>query len=264
MSYRASRNRRRPGMVYPGRAPGHQPNYAGRQTGVRRHEFTAEVENTNTLGAGNYVTITNLKFARTFSTASPADPDEEPVATLGNNYQTPRVMNGSRVQNFRKKITIRNNQLTDAGAGTQKTVKYDVYELTLSFWDAFILETYEQDAGLINEIINFEGNDADPHFGEVDWDPAHPLTTNNQFNNSTFLQRYYRHKGQISIEAGGQAELNINYLPPKVRRSNSGMFWGILLLNDSIANAGESIVCNVMEETSFEEIPSSERNPPLY
>lgn len=260
MSY-LSRNRRPTRFSRPGKAPGSQPNYAARQTGVRRHEYTTQEKNTAALAAGDYIAINMLKFKRTFD---PLVEDVEPTPTRGNNYQDYQVMNGSRINRFRKKITIRNNIPTDAANTVQKTIKFDIYEVALSFWDGYILEQYEQEAGLFNEIINHDSSFANPTFGEVSFDSVHPTVYNNHIRNSTFLQRYYRHKGQVSIDAGGQAEINVNYIPPQCRRSNSGMFWGLILLNDPDTNFNEAISGTVVSETSFEEIPSSERNGKLY
>lgn len=256
--YNHNRNTKR---ARPNGALPNQPSLGYRQTGVRRHEFTSGDKNTTSLTAGDYVTITNLRFKRSFSTTIP---DVEPTPTDGNNFQSSSVMNGSRIMNFRKRITIRNNQSTGAATGTQKTVKYDLYELVFSFWDAYLFEQYGQDAGLGDKIVDFDGTTVSENVGEVDWNAVHPLLTNNMIKNSKFLQRYMKHRGQISVAAGEQVELFVNRIPPACRRSQTGMFWGFLLLNDTIENQSEAIVSSISSETSFEEIPADERLPFLY
>lgn len=257
--YNHNRNTRRvrPNSSLPG-----QPNFSYRGTGTRRHEWASSIANTSSLAVGDYFLSQHVRFVRTFGSGSPPAADVEPTPTVGNNFQTPSVMNGSKIVNFRKRIKIKNNQTTTVSTSTQKTVTLQVYEMAFSFWDAYLFDQWGTNAGLPDDIVDFLSSTNEE--GEVPVNNTHPTLTINLIKNSRFLQRYLRHVGQIVMAPGEEVELLLNRVPPKCRRSNFGMFWAHLFLNDSTLNAGEAIAITANEETSFEEIPSDERQGWLY
>jgi hypothetical protein len=228
-----------------------QRDYGSRLTGIRRHEFTANVG--GSLAAGAYHEIPLLRFIR--SAQSGVD-DVEPTATAGNNFQNPDVMNGSRVSNFQAKI-IFNNQDSTASTITHSHL-FDVYEIQTSFFDAHVWNNFASSLC----PIDFDTSSTDE--GEVDF-KATPITlTDNNQKNSKFSQHYMRRIGRLEVPTGQRVIMNINRVPPKVRRSNFGMFWGLVVHNSSIVNDSDTLNVDITKEQSFTEIPSSERPPWLY
>ena len=52
-------------------------------------------------------------------------------------------------------------------------------------------------------------------------------------------------------------------MPPKVRKMNTGTFYGVFLHNDGTVNAGNTLSVDITFENSFDEVPSSIRLPYL-
>ena len=76
--YNHNRNTRR---MRPGQTPPGQANFGYRQTGSRRHEYTAQLVNSANYATGDFVEITNLAFKRTFDGGG--TPDVEPTPKIG-------------------------------------------------------------------------------------------------------------------------------------------------------------------------------------
>ncbi len=235
-----------------------QSDYGYEQSGTLRHEFLAQHDSeftTSVLAAGDYQQIDMLRFKRTF-TVSPDEPD---TPTAGNNYQTPEVFNGSLIRDYSRVLKITSREATNND--TVKSFTLDIYQLVYSFFDAHTYEAFSLTAGLGN-VVEFDnsGNDA----GEVNFVSTHPTFTSNTVKNSKFLQRYIQLIGRVEIPVGQTVKLNINRIPPKVRRANSGMFWGLIIHNDSITNDANGFGGAISTETSFKELPSDNRLPFLY
>ena len=99
-------------------------NFKSEGTGIRRHNFQANIASGNmAIDSGNWLGINGVLFKRTFDTG----PDDDPVPTASNNYDTPNVMNGSNVYNFQSSIKIQNE-------GAQPHY-FNIYQVSLSFGD---------------------------------------------------------------------------------------------------------------------------------
>lgn len=261
MSYLSGRKASRRKAAFRGASTtgNYLPDYTSRLSGTRRHEYTAQEWNAN-LAANDYVPIEMLKFWRT-GDRTLITPDAEPTPTSGNNFQTAGVMNGSRIVRFQKKIHISNNTRTPTTAANRQDHSLDIYQVALSFFDAQLWEDFESPAGQ-DALVNMttSGNGA----GEVAWENPNRTLTANAVKNSKFTQHYMQLLGRVTVEAGGSTTLNINRVPPKCRRANSGMFWGLVFHNESNLNSGDGVNWTISTETSFEEIPSDERPPFVY
>lgn len=227
--------------------------YQREQTAIRRHEFQqggANQANGTTLLANEWIGFDICRFKRTFGGATP---DVPPTPTASNNYQTADVMNGSAIRNLRAKITMKNKS-------TASDFTLDVYMVAMSFYDA--LTTQVVYAGIIPSSMETIA----PDQGEVNWaTPSGTNLTPNSIHNYKGVQRIYKHLGSIELsqETGKNpiVELNINSIPEKCRRSNLGMYFGIILVNSSAKNGAAGMAYDAAMDVSFDEIPAAERLP---
>ncbi len=230
-------------------------NYAVQGSGLRRHEF---VDTLNVLGTaiavGAYKFYNMLEFHRTFGGAG--EDDTNPTATALNNYQSVQVMNGSKLANYESKIYITNPN-SDVG------VWIDIYEIITSFYDAHIFDTLQT----ANCPVTFETVDNNPdNRGIVEQKSPHITLTENNLKNSVFAQRFLRLKQRVFVDrqqgAGGSVVIRVNGIPPKCRRSQTGMFWGLLFhVNESLNVTPSNIGIN--RDVSFIEYPTADRLPYL-
>lgn len=234
-----------------GRYPHSGSNYSAPESGTRRHELTTTVNLgvPNVLVTDGYFVFDLLKFKRTFN---PAIADTPPTADASNNFQTVTVFNGSRVENYKANISLKNNS-------TSVPSCLDVYEVCLSYYDAFIWNSIFPTACPVtfSQVANLEG--------EVDLKAmVTSLVATNQIKNFKFLQHYIQYRGQIDFEAIGgntSVQIDINRVPPKCARSQTGMYWGLFFKNNPSKNASQSINITAAKEFSFDEIPSDRRLP---
>lgn len=228
-------------------------NYKSAGTGIRRHDLNLEVASGNmAIDAGEYLPLTFHKFKRTFSVAA-ADPDVEPTAIASNNFISSEVMNGSYIQNHQTSIKVKNE-------GSQPHY-LNIYTVAFSFADVlyasalfpaefpYEMETTGNDSGIITPTtVSAVG------FSDTNW------------RNFKTLQKYIKKVGTINIgthDAGdrGVAELNFQGSPPKTRRSQTGMFYGMIIQNDSQLNSASAFNGTITLQTNFEEIPAGDRLP---
>ena len=94
-------------------------NYAGEQTGTKRHEFITNITGLASLPLGEFATLNLIRFARSFDNGQP-DVEDDPTAS--NNYQTERTMNGSRITGYECKIKMQN-------IGSASPVVIDIYSI---------------------------------------------------------------------------------------------------------------------------------------
>lgn len=241
------------GSVVQGSYP-QRNDYKSLQTAQRRHDYSAGAPNTSlsptTLTGEAFFGVTLCRFKRSFSGVA----DTPPTATVGNNYQSPDVFNGSLIRDLDAYIRITNKSNTDPAILT-------VYEFALSYFDVFnwlIIPancpfTFDSSGGV--------------NSGEVDW--ANPVVgstlSENQILNRKFLQHYAKKVGEITLglETSGSetAEIRWKGVPPKCRRSNSGMFYGYAFVNDSDKNEGRTLSMDYAFRNHFIEIPSENRLP---
>lgn len=238
------------GLVDRGRSP-LRNNYKSEQTGQRRHDYLAGAPNIGTpltLASEDYLLQTICRFRRSFSGA-----DGEPTATSGNNYQTADVMNGSEIRDIQSLIRMTNKSNADPATLT-------VYKIALSFWDALVLQTNDPTHSVFNWVTtaNNEGEVAPKILGSL-------RVGENSLNNSRFLQHYYQKMGEITLGQEGSGketvEININGVPPKCKRSQTGMYYGYLFYADSDKNEGRTLSLDYSFRNHFIEIPANNRLP---
>lgn len=228
-------------------------NYIGTQSAGRRHDYTSIATGTpTTLAPGNYFIHELLKFKRTFSGSVD---DTPPSATASNNFQSQSVFNGSKVVNFGAKIKVQNK--------SNDPVFLDIYEVALSFYDAFIWNAFTATSC----PVTFDSTGISPDTrGEVSAKAiTATLIAENTIKNFKFLQHYIKKVGTLSLgaedSATNNAELTVSRVPPKCRRSQTGMYWAYFIHNDSAKNNAATLNIQTHLENSFREIPSEDRLP---
>lgn len=241
--------------------PRYQKTYASEQTGIRRHQLIQNVKgpvassDASSLAPQEYAVIDLLRFQRTFDIGT--TDDVAPTPTASNNYQSNAVFNGSAIRKFNAKIKIKSNS-------SSQTQYYDVYEMAMSFYDVLVWNTISVGTSLLtfDTTAGSPGNNKGAVLSKT---PTSSLLSANTVKNFKFIQHYLKFKGTITISANDAnrptAEININQLPAKVRRSQTGMYYGIVLHNDTIKNDGSTITQTITSDISFEEIPSDHRLP---
>lgn len=227
-------------------------NYTSEQSGIRRHDRAITQSGSDVTGV--YKVIDLCRFTRTFDPGSTSD--DEPTASAGNNYASGRVMNGSKVVDFRANFTVSNNS-TSVGC------YIDVYTIALAFWDGLIWKSI-QDATC--PIAFSETGGVGSTKGEVTTKtPAAGLITAQNYRDFKHIQHYMKHLGTIYLtpDDGGSSatSFSLNGLPAKCRRSQTGMFYNLFFVNDTIKNSSVSIDYKVVSDISFKEIPSVNRLP---
>lgn len=226
-------------------------NYKSEGTGSRRHEFIAPVTELASIDLGDYAPVNLVKMTRSFGSGD----DEPPTATASNNYQTASTFNGSTVRGFQAKI-----KATNTGSGNG--VYLDVYMVVTSFSDALWLNSVYPSESPIGMTTTGGTPDQD---GEVFFKGSHVIWSENVYKNFKGLQRNIFHLGTmfISSEDGGtpSAEFLINQLPPKVRRMQTGAFFGLFFHYSSTKNSAATATVDASVDIKFDEIPASNRIP---
>ncbi len=223
-------------------------NYGSELAGARRHELTFPMS-TPGIALGEYASNALLRMRRTFT----ASPDEDPTPTASNNFQNGDTMNGSYVNNFEATFRL-NNASSTAGE------YWDVYDVLTSFDEALYLNTVYT----AESPIEFDSTTANRE-GEVDFKAVHVTWTENTYKNFRGLQKIIRHLGTVyvSSEDGGQpsATFTLRGTPPKVRRMQTGAFYGIMLHYSEQKNTGATASTEVTVDLKFRETPASNRIP---
>lgn len=243
-------------VSYPNKA--NAKDYSRSGYGIFRHEYTSAVLGSGSIASNSYLPVPLLEFRRTFDIGGGVD-DKPPTPTAGNNFQTPEVFNGSRIQNFEATLHMRMTGASTLGAWIT------VYQLACSFFDAYLLDNIYPSQSPVTFTSTIGTED---HRGEVNLKtPSATLISTNLNKSIKFLQHYIRPVGKIYIPTananGAGTDIVINKIPMKCRRANSGMFWGLFLHNDGTDNNSSpvSVQCDV--EVKFDEIPSEFRLPYL-
>jgi len=223
-------------------------NYVSQQSGARRHQVVGQLHS-GALPLGDYVSAVQLKFKRSFDAGNP---DVAPTATASNNYQSSSVFNGSQIRNAKWNYKI-NSQSSGDG------IYLDVYTLTYSFGESLYQDAVYKTLCPVEfgETLNIEG--------EVTFKSPDITWTENNFKNYKGLQRHIKKIGTIfvSSEDGGtpSAEFNIVGAPAKCVRSQTGMFYGILFHYSADKNTQATGSFEIIQEFSFDEVPSDNRVP---
>ncbi len=234
----------------------HKKQYqsGGEGSGIRRHEVSYTP--TGTPGAllpNEYLHTALAQFARSFTAAD----DGEPTATASNNFQTSQVMNGSRISNMKCVVNIA-NQSASQGAYV------DVYMVACSFWDILVWDTI-QTAYCPYTFDSTTTGPPDIRGAITAKAITAAIVLDNIYKSFKFIQRYMKKVGRVYVSAsdGGKAEaqLVITDIPAKCRRSQTGMFYGLILHNDSTANNAATLNLDVTVDLSFIEHPTSNRLP---
>lgn len=255
---------RRKSAVYSSNQASSFPNkanakdYSRNGYGIFRHDYTSAIVGSGSIAANSYLPVPLVEFTRTFDSGGGID-DKPPTPTAGNNFQTPEVFNGSRIENFEAVIHLRNSGTATTGFWLT------VYQMAVSFFDAYLLENIypTQCPVTFTDAIGTED-----HRGEVRIiTPTATLISTNLNKSIKFLQHYIRPIGKIYVPAQGSndsgVDLVINKLPMKCRRANSGMFFGVFLHNDTTDNNAGTASVFADVEVKFDEIPSEFRLPYL-
>lgn len=230
----------------------HQPSYVKAQSGAKRHQWI-RTELDGALIANLYFIAELLTFARSAAGGT----DDVPLApTSGSNFQSQDVFNGGKIVNFQATIRIKNK----AGIGGY----LDVYEVATSFFDVHLWNAF----ATASCPVTFDSTTVGPADlrGRITLKTATTtLIQDNAINNSKFIQHYIRKVGTIFIASeeanGSEVTINLNRVPPKCRRSQTGMFWGLFFVNPSVKNGGESLTLSASIDESFDEIPTDNRLP---
>ena len=201
-------------------------NYKPEQTGIRRHEVISKITGLDSIALGDYAFINLLQFKRSFG----AGADDPPTPTASNNYASTQIMNGSKAYGYQANIKLSN-------VGSGNTVYIDVYTVTTSFADAIYMnDTYEAESP-----VQYRDSSATVDLqGQVLFKTVHVIWTENTYKNFKGLQRHIRLLGTLALtsEDGGSpnAEFVIQGLPAKCRRSQTGMFYGLMFHYSSTKN----------------------------
>ncbi len=236
------------GMNVRGGVSNFNRSYKSEGAGIRRHQVISTIAGLDSIALGDTATATICRFKRSFD----ATADGEPTPTASNNFQSFSVMNGSKIQKLTAKIKI-NNQ------GSATGIYLDVYEVVTSFSDALFMETtYPAESPVTYD----SGVDIDSQ-GEVSF--SGNAFTENIYKNFKGIQRNMRFLGTMYMtsEDGGtpSAEFMIQGAPPKCRRSQTGMMYGLVFNYSSTKNTTALATMDASIEVNFEELPASNRIP---
>ena len=104
--------------------------------------------------------------------------------------------------------------------------------------------------------------------GNVQFKSPLPAFTENQYKNLKFNQHYMKHAGTVFVgsedASNNSLEINLNNLPSKNKRSQTGNFYGVLLHNSSTKNDSVTLNMETTLEIGFMEHPSENRLPYIY
>lgn len=223
-------------------------NYGSLQTTTNRHQVQGVVSEFASMTAGLYAPLQLLAFRR--NNGSPLSP------TASNNYQTSQVYNGGYIKNFKCDIYAKSLSST-------VTFKIDVYAVALSFYDALVWDTVITTSCPVSFSVaaGFEGDVSAKT-------PSATLIAPNSINNYKFVQHYIKKIGSMILSPtdGGEttATMQITNVPPKCRRANLGMFYGLFFHNNSDTNAAATFTGTMEYQLSFDEIPSENVMPYLW
>lgn len=218
--------------------PYNRDSYVGQQNTARRHQF----QNTTTqsaLALGDYWVVPLL-----FGVKTPGSP------TASNNWQTRAVEFGSLVEDFSCKIQIK--------SANASPFLIDVYEVQLSFFDAYLWNAIQPTACPVDQILTAGATQGQAFDKAV----SPTLIIQNTINNFKFVQHYIKYRGQLEFSANSGndyvQEIIIDKVPPKCKRANIGMFWCLFFKIDSDRNTGATtFTAKTAQDYSFTEIPST-------
>lgn len=232
------------------RRPSAIRDYAPLQTGTWRHQFTT---NSASLGSApltinEYLVFEHVKFVRTFSGSA----DDPPTPDQSNNYANIKCFNGSSMSRMNSSITLKNN-----GADP---ITLDVYEIALSFWEGLIWDTIK------TATCPIEFNVSSPNQGNVS---AKTITASiidaNDILAFKFSAHYCKPVGTVTIgntNGDNVATFPINSIPPKCRRSQTGMYYAHIFHYPAVKNLNQtSADIEVNHSVDFDEHPSENRLP---
>lgn len=231
-------------------SPGRQM-YQNSSGPVWRHTYQAGASYTTAtlIEIGKYALMPLAYFRRTFGSPT-ADVPPTPI-NYTNNYATPACFNGSRLDKFQGKITLKNESANQ--------LYLDVCMIAVSFYDALVWNTVWAAASPINFVNTLGAVDGGHITQKAIGLGFMDMTT---IRDSTFIKRFVTYMGTITVpavNAGGIAEININQIPAKCRRVNQGMYWGLAFCNDGLKNNGD-VSCRIVGNFDFLEYPAASRN----
>lgn len=249
--FRGNKSIMKGGDLYAGNTNPKRDNYRSLGTTAWRHDFS---ESNPDIGAPaallglDYFACTLYRFKRSFS----ATPDTPPTPSSGNNFQNTDIFNGSHIAEHKALIRLTNKSTTDPATLT-------VYKVCWSFYDAYV-------QALLTGTQPLDMNVSSPYQGEVYWNSVTPgAMSENTILNSKFHQHFYEKIGEITLSQEGSGketiELEFSGVPSKTKRSQTGMFYGLIFANDSDKNEGRTLSLDYSKLNHIIEVPSENRLP---
>ena len=228
-------------------------NFKNLGSSIRRHNLNVNIASGQTaIDSGEVLYVNVCQMQRTFGSGD----DEEPTPTASNNFAAAGVMNGSNIYNQKTSVKIQNE-------GAQPHY-LNVYGVSLSFSDAIYASAIMGNS--FPYTMETVDNTPDQRGVITPMDPNLTTFDDTIWRNFMTLQRYVTKIGTINLgthDSGdrGVAELNFNGVPPKCRKSQTGMYYGYIIQNDGILNNAAAFNGNIIQQTNFEEVPSNNRLP---
>ncbi len=228
-------------------------NYVTPSSATRRHEFQVlNSDNTLPINPDEYIIVQLAKFQRTFTGSD----DTPPTALTSNNYDTFNTMNGSYISNFRAKVRMQNR---DDGKG----IYLDIYSIAVSFYDVLVWDTvYPGQCPFTFTTDNTTPSQAGQVLNKTITDT---LVTDVNYKAFKGVQHYMKKLGTVYLTSEDSAtpfhDLILQSLPAKCRRVNLGMFYGLIIANDTKKNDASTAQVTISSDISFVETPSEERLP---
>ena len=222
---------------------------------VRKHSISRTID----IEPGKTAIIPLLHYNPTESTGVAVTANSKITAQGTKTYANTGVQDGSTVNNLHLEIQIQPKTLSSSAV-----LDFYTGRITTSFHDIaggqiYGLETSTQDAGK----VRFTDEASSPSFQEVSdtngQDSGVPFNgmTKAVFDLGDVIKHWWKNIRK-NVIYGGQPVLYNKWekVPSKCTRSNPGMFYGLVIMNDSqIISADDSDVLRVEIKEQFTEIP---------
>ena len=181
------------------------------------------------------------------------------VSLMGSKrYATTSVQEGSTVHNLHLEIqiqpkTLSSSAICDFYTGRIMTSFHDIrgdqiYGLTPDTVDGKVKISDEAGSPTATAVSGSTGIDNNPH--------QQNSMTKDTFDNGDVIKHWWKNIRK-NVLYGGQPILYDKWekVPAKVKRSNNGMFYGLVIMNDATATTDDTDVLRVQIKEQFTEIP---------
>jgi len=221
---------------------------------VRKHVITRTIE----LEPQKSVIVPLLHYNPSEPTGTTINANSKVVAQGTKFYPNTAVQDGSTVRNLHLEIqiqpkTLNNSAILDFYSGRVTTSFHDIkgdqiYGLTASTTEGKTAFTDEATTPTVADVSGTTGIDTQPL-------PVNPMTKE-VFDTGDVIKHWW--KGvRKSVIYGGQPILYSKWekVPSKVTRSNPGMFYGLIFMNDAKSVTDDTDVMQIEIKENFTEIP---------